>query len=175
MHSPRSEENGSSSRCPGPSGCFLASIFRSLVKTYRGPRISQPRLPSSPCLEVLLAVRSLRTNRGGGLDRFYLGNLGVRVSRVFSERDFDPHCCSMPCFTARGWERVPLFGEFGLVSQLASSEYARPRKFRENLDRSLDLVRAMWPQCLASVDKNGLGLIVDHATAVLPSRTTRPL
>jgi hypothetical protein len=41
-------------------------------------------------LEALLAVRSLRTDRGGGLDRFYLGNLGVTVSRVFSERQFDP-------------------------------------------------------------------------------------
>ena len=38
---------------------------------------------------------------------------------------------SYRCFTARGRERVPLFGEFGLVSQLGSTDYARPRKFRE--------------------------------------------
>lgn len=41
-------------------------------------------------LEALLAVRTLRTDRGGGLDRFYLGNLGVPVATVFSERQFDP-------------------------------------------------------------------------------------
>jgi hypothetical protein len=39
---------------------------------------------------------------------------------------------SYRCFTAKGKERVPLFGEFGLVNQLGSIEYARPRKFREN-------------------------------------------
>jgi hypothetical protein len=33
------------------------------------------------------------------------------------------------CFTARGRERVPLFGDFGLISQLGSAEYARPQKF----------------------------------------------
>ncbi len=41
-------------------------------------------------LEALLAVRSLRTGRGGGLDRFYLGNLDVPVATVFNERQFDP-------------------------------------------------------------------------------------
>ena len=41
-------------------------------------------------LEALLAVRTLRTDRGGGLDRFYLGNLGVPAAAVFSERQFDP-------------------------------------------------------------------------------------
>ena len=51
------------------------------------------------------------------------------------------------CFTAKGPERVPLFGNFGLVNQLGSSDYVRPRKFRERLDRWLDLVRTMWPEC----------------------------
>jgi hypothetical protein len=32
------------------------------------------------------------------------------------------------CFTAHGRERIPLFGNFGLVSQLGSIEYARSRK-----------------------------------------------
>jgi hypothetical protein len=41
-------------------------------------------------LEALLAVRSLRTGRGGGLDRFYLGNLDVPVATVFNKRQFDP-------------------------------------------------------------------------------------
>lgn len=76
---------------------------------------------------------------------------------------------SYRCFTARGRERVPLFGDFGLISQLGSAEYARPRKFREKLEGWLDLVRAMWPQCPASIDKDGTGLSVDRANAVLPS------
>ena len=54
---------------------------------------------------------------------------------------------SYRCFTARGKERVPGFGDFGLVSQLGSIEYARPRKFREKLESWLNLIRAMWPEC----------------------------
>jgi hypothetical protein len=75
---------------------------------------------------------------------------------------------SYRCFTARGKERVPLFGDFGLISQLGSAEYARPRKFRENLEGWLGLVRAMWPECPASIDKDGTGLFVDCAVAVSP-------
>src|SRR5215467_8518383 len=48
---------------------------------------------------------------------------------------------SYRCFTARGRERVPLFGDFGLVSQLGSVEYARPRKFREKLEGWLNRAR----------------------------------
>jgi hypothetical protein len=71
------------------------------------------------------------------------------------------------CFTARGKERVPLFGAFGLVSQLGSIEYARPRRFREKLEGWLNLIRAMWPECPARIDGDGTGLFVDRATAVL--------
>ena len=76
---------------------------------------------------------------------------------------------SYRCFTARGRERVPLFGDFGLVSQLGSAYYARPRKFREKLENWLDLVRTMWPQCPAAIDSDGMGLFVDRANAVLPN------
>jgi hypothetical protein len=75
---------------------------------------------------------------------------------------------SYRCFTARGRERVPLFGDFGLVSQLGSADYVRPRKFREKLQGWLDLVHTMWPECPASIDPNGTGLFVDRASAVLP-------
>ena len=75
---------------------------------------------------------------------------------------------SYRCFTARGRERIPLFGDFGLVSQLGSTDYARPRKFREKLDGWLDLVRTMWPECPASIDADGTGLFIDRAQAVLP-------
>jgi hypothetical protein len=75
---------------------------------------------------------------------------------------------SYRCFTARGRERVPLFGQFGLVSQLGSVEYARPRKFREKLEGWLKLVRAMWPGCPAVIDTGGTWLWVDRANAVIP-------
>ena len=69
----------------------------------------------------------------------------------------------------RGRERVPLFGAFGLISQLGSANYARPRKFREKLEGWLDLVRTMWPECPASIDNDGTGLFVDTCAGV-----TRP-
>ena len=75
---------------------------------------------------------------------------------------------SYRCFTARGRERVPLFGDFGLINQLGSTDYARTRKFREKLGCWLDLIRSMWPECPASIDENGTGLFVDRANAVLP-------
>jgi hypothetical protein len=75
---------------------------------------------------------------------------------------------SYRCFTARGRERVPLFGNFGLVSQLGSTGYARPRKFREKLEGWLNLVRVMWPECPAVIDSDGTGLFVDRSRAVLP-------
>lgn len=77
---------------------------------------------------------------------------------------------SYRCFTARGRERVPLFGDFGLISQLGGADYARPRKFREKLECWLKLVRAMWPECPASIDPDGTGLFVDRAHAVVPLR-----
>jgi hypothetical protein len=76
---------------------------------------------------------------------------------------------SYRCFVAKGRERVPLFGDSGLVSQLGSADYSRPRKFRERLEGWLNLVRSMWPECPASIDSNGTGLYVDRASAVLPN------
>ncbi|HWF08922.1 MAG TPA: replication protein RepA [Bryobacteraceae bacterium] len=74
---------------------------------------------------------------------------------------------SYRCFIAKGRECVPLFGECGLVNQLGSSGYARPRKFRERLGGWLDLVRALWPECPARINEDGTGLWVDRASAVL--------
>jgi hypothetical protein len=79
---------------------------------------------------------------------------------------------SYRCFTARRKECVPLFGDFGLISQLGSAEYARPRKFREKLESWLGLIRAMWHECPAWIDKNGTGLLVDRAYAVVPPSGT---
>jgi hypothetical protein len=71
---------------------------------------------------------------------------------------------SYRCFTARGRERVPLFGEFGLVNQ-GSTEYARPRK----LEGWLKLIRAMWPECPAYIDADGNGMVDHRSNAVLQS------
>ena len=73
---------------------------------------------------------------------------------------------SYRCFIARGRECVPLFGAAGLVNQLGSRDYARPRKFRERLAGWLDLVRALWPECPARINQDGTGLWVERATAV---------
>ena len=70
----------------------------------------------------------------------------------------------------------PLFGKFGLVNQLGSIDYARPRKFREKLEGWLKLIRAMWPECPAAIDGDGTGLFIDHSSAVVRSnRSERPI
>jgi Plasmid encoded RepA protein len=81
---------------------------------------------------------------------------------------------SYRCFTAKGSERVPIFGEFGLVSQLGSTEYARPRKFREKLERWLDLVRALWPSCPAVITPDGNSLLIQPAAALASQCPYRP-
>jgi hypothetical protein len=54
---------------------------------------ANPALPSPSAFAVvlnsLLAVRSLRTDRGVGLDRYYVSNLGYRDGIVLNERQFD--------------------------------------------------------------------------------------
>lgn len=73
---------------------------------------------------------------------------------------------SYRCFIAKGEERVALFGDVGLVNQLGSAEYARPRKFRERLAQWLDLVRSLWPGCPARISSDGSALILNRATAI---------
>ena len=73
---------------------------------------------------------------------------------------------SYRCFTAKGPERVPIFSDHGLVSQLGSTDYARPRKFRERLERWLHLVRALWPECPARIAASGDYLLIEPAVAL---------
>ncbi|MDQ2774652.1 MAG: replication protein RepA [Acidobacteriota bacterium] len=73
---------------------------------------------------------------------------------------------SYRCFTAKGRERVPIFGDFGLAGQLGSTDYARPRKFRERLERWLDLVRALWPSCPAQISTDGDYVLIEPAVAL---------
>ena len=70
-------------------------------------------------------------------------------------------------FTAKGAERIPLFGPEGLSAQLGSVEYARPRKFREQLDSWLESVKQLWPECRAEIASDGSALFIQGATAVL--------
>ena len=53
-----------------------------------------PRMPTNSAfvavLEAVLAIRSLRVDRGTGLDRYYVGNLGDANSALLNERQFDP-------------------------------------------------------------------------------------
>ena len=74
---------------------------------------------------------------------------------------------SYRCFVAKGKETIPLFGPHGLASQIGSTEYARPRKFREKLDQWLESIRVLWPDCPARISQDGTGLEVNRATAVL--------
>ncbi len=73
---------------------------------------------------------------------------------------------SYRCFTAKGEERVPLFGAFGLANQLGSVEYARPRKFRERLEGWLHLVRSLWPECPARIGDDGRSMVVAPGAAI---------
>lgn len=73
---------------------------------------------------------------------------------------------SYRCFTAKGPERIPIFGDFGLASQLGSADYTRPRKFRERLERWLRLVRLLWPECPAQISGDGSYLVIEPAVAL---------
>jgi hypothetical protein len=73
---------------------------------------------------------------------------------------------SYRCFTAKGPERVPVFGDLGPAGQLGSADCARPRRLRERLERLLDLLRASWPSCLAQLSTNGVHMVVQPAIAV---------
>jgi hypothetical protein len=45
-------------------------------------------------LKALMAVRRLRADRGAGLDRYYLGNLGAEDREAFNERQLEPEARS---------------------------------------------------------------------------------
>lgn len=57
-------------------------------------------------------------------------------------------CLSYRCFIAKGVDVTPIFGPYGLAAQLENVEYARPRRFREELEPWLRTIRSMWPNAL---------------------------
>ena len=73
---------------------------------------------------------------------------------------------SYRCYLAKGEERIPIFGEFGLANQLGCTVYSRPRRFRERLEQWLRLVRALWPECPAHVTSDGNYLAIKKADAL---------
>ena len=73
---------------------------------------------------------------------------------------------SYRCFTAKGSDRIPIFGDFGLASQLGCVEYSRPRRFRAMLEQWLDTIRAIWPQCPARIVSNGQSIEIRNATPI---------
>lgn len=70
------------------------------------------------------------------------------------------------CFSAKGEESIPIFGDYGLAAQLGNVEYARPGRFREKLEEWLKTIRAMWPECPAKVNASGTHMSVKPAFAV---------
>lgn len=72
------------------------------------------------------------------------------------------------CFSAKGPERIPLFGSFGLAQQLGCVEYSRPRRFRAMLEHWLASIRALWPGCPAFISSDGRAMLVNHSEAVVP-------
>lgn len=73
------------------------------------------------------------------------------------------------CFVAKGEERIPLFGEYGLAHQIGCVEYSRPRRFRAMLEQWLTTIRALWPNCPGIIDSEGRYLVVRHSAAIRSS------
>lgn len=73
---------------------------------------------------------------------------------------------SYRCFVASGQESIPLFGERGLANQLGSVEYSRPRRFCQKLEQWLEMIRLLWPDCPAQINRTGDALLVNRGSAV---------
>lgn len=76
---------------------------------------------------------------------------------------------SYRCFTAKGVESIPLFGDFGLANQIGTTEYSRPRRFRAMVEQWLASIRALWPECPARISTDGQAIVLKHEPAVMPA------
>ena len=74
---------------------------------------------------------------------------------------------SYRCFVAKREEHIPIFGPFGLVAQLGTGDYSRPRRLRQRLEQWLDTIRVMWPGCPARINSSGDCLVIAPGCAVL--------
>ena len=75
------------------------------------------------------------------------------------------------CHQAKRTESVPLFGDFGLASQLGVTEYSRDRNFRKRLREWMKLVRLYWPDCPVRFTDDGTALMVSPGQAIAPMQT----
>ena len=73
---------------------------------------------------------------------------------------------SYRCFVSKGPESIPLFGPSGLTQQLGSVEYSRPSRFRAMLEHWLTTIRSLWPECPATISRDGRTLQIQQRTAV---------
>ena len=73
------------------------------------------------------------------------------------------------CFHAKRTENIPLFGSFGLASQLGVVDYSRDRNFRKRMREWLKLIRLYWPDCPARITADGMALTVAASCGILPS------
>jgi hypothetical protein len=65
---------------------------------------------------------------------------------------------SYRCFASKGPESIPLFGPCGLTQQLGCVEYSRPSRFRAMLEQWLKTIRGLWPECPATISRDGQSL-----------------
>ena len=69
---------------------FLSQYVQMATEDLRENSVPPSAQSFVALFEALLAVRGLRTDRGGGLDRYYLENLGMPEGSGFNERQLDP-------------------------------------------------------------------------------------
>lgn len=74
---------------------------------------------------------------------------------------------SYRCHTAKNEECIPIFGPYGLIQQLGSAEYSRPRRFRLKLEEWLKTICALWPSCPVDISSSGNHLIIGPASALV--------
>lgn len=78
---------------------FLAQYIQVACEEVSGDAAMPTPAAYAVLLEAVLAVRSLRGNRGVELDRYYLGNIGTQEEAAFNDRQIDPDL--LPRVTAR--------------------------------------------------------------------------
>ena len=102
-------------------------------------------------------------------------------ARVVRELTNIPGCLDLymwlcwRCQHAKGIQRVLLFGDSGLASQLGVTEYTRKRNFRKRLREWLKVVRLYWPECPARIAGDGFSLILSAGTPIKPPTCTDPI
>ena len=77
----------------------------------------------------------------------------------------------LPIWTSNAM-RLPSGDHAGeLASQIGTTEYSRPRRFRAMIEQWLDSIRVLWPECPARLTSDGQAITVKHALAVLPTQS----